>query len=293
MRFLRLASSFFNKIRSSDGDGSNLIGNLLSMFSKMNLLSVGLFAIPLILTFVVFITFLSIFNNKMSLFQMVDPSSGKGSRVGVDLNYDFEDYARISAEAAVSSGNANADLANSEFKTVSNFNQHIADSVNQAGYGTRQGVVTAGVTLAGDYAKYTGKKIKYSQSGRQNPASIGIVNADNFMLDCSSFTFWSLYNGGFNIPSDLAYVQTDRIYEWATRRGYTRDYKSGIAGDFLVTKGKGHIVLIVGVHEDGYWVAEEDGTAAVINKRSFESYSRYAVVDMTDYYNDSSNVRSA
>ena len=296
MRFLRIASSFLNKFKNSSSNGEELLKKISMFFSGKLMAILGITTIPFLIIIIIFLTLMILFNYKMSLFQLVDPSSGKGSRVGVDLNYDFEDYARLSAAAVESSGNPSADLAPSEFKTVSNFNQHIADSVNQAGYGTRQGVIAAGMAMYGDYIKYTGKRVMYPGT-RQDSATLGIADPNYLAMDCSGFVFWALYNGGYNIPSDLAFVQTDKIYEWSNSRGYSRKTNEGKAGDFLVTRGHNHIILIVGVDTDGYWCAEAAGSGigGVIKKRTFDSISddTYVAVDMTDYYNDASNVRSA
>lgn len=71
MRFLRRASSFLNNLRSSS-DGSNLISSIGGFLSKISLLHVGLFAIPVLIILIIFLTLMSLFNYKINLMQMVD-----------------------------------------------------------------------------------------------------------------------------------------------------------------------------------------------------------------------------
>ena len=205
-------------------------------------------------------------------------------------DYDLEAYYQASQEASVSSGGPAADLANSaNFKTIAEFNQHIKDSVNSAGYGTRAGVVAAGISLVGDYIMETGKRHRYSQGNRQDPETEGI-GTDNFYMDCSSFAWWALYNGGFKLP---CYAQTGEQKSWAQSNGMAETPGSGVgqAGDFLVSDS--HIVLILGTYDDGYYVAHFSGTAdgAKISKFSYSYVSGYTLINMDSYYNNSSNVR--
>lgn len=229
--------------------------------------------------------------------QLVSPwganAGSTGSSGTVNLDYDFEDYVAATDNSGESGNIPSVDLAGTEYGNVANFNQHIKESVNKAGYGTRSGVVVAGVSLIGDYIKATGKRLRYDQyslGGRQGQDTEGIVNED-FYLDCSSFSWWALYNGGFKTP---CYPQTGSIYSWATGAGYARDDMSvGQPGDYIVTRGSGHIMLIVGNYDGGYYIAEFNGwgIGSGINKYSYGSFSNHIVIDMTDYYNNPDNKR--
>ncbi len=218
---------------------------------------------------------------------VVDVTSDCRGGVG---DYDFEAYYVASESAYQSSNTPENDLASSEYGSVEAFNQHIKDNINAAGYGTREAVVTAGVSLVGDYILATGKRLRYSQSSRQGQDTEGIVNTD-FYLDCSSFAWWAVYNAGFKTPS---YPQTGTIGTWASENGYLQSGVSGgQGGDFLLSSG--HIVLILGTYDGGYYCAEFSSriSGAKISKRSYSSLSAdgYQLIDMTDYYNDSSNLR--
>lgn len=218
---------------------------------------------------------------------------------GGDSVYDLENYYQLSQAASQSKNKPSVDLASAKtYKTVDAFNKHIQDNVNSAGYGTREAVVAAGISLVGDYIVETGKRLRYNQLAgnygipvsRQDPETVGIVN-DNFYMDCSSFAWWALYNGGFKLPS---YAQTGQQLSWASNAGYTKapGPGAGQAGDFLVSTG--HIVLILGTYDNGYYVAEFSSwtEGAKINKYEYgTSTSGFYVIDMTEYYNNASNRR--
>lgn len=217
-------------------------------------------------------------------------SDCRGGGNGIYTTEQLEEYVQLSNAASVTRNHASVDLASSEYGSIEVFNQHIKDNVNNAGYGTRQAVVAAGVSFVGDYIRSTGKRIRYDQRNRQQPLNEGIVN-DNLYLDCSGFAWWSLYNAGFKLP---CYAQTDYMYFWARGAGYVSDIRSGQAGDYLLTKGKGHIMLIIGTYEDGYYVAHAAGwsVGVKIDKIPYSYLSGgYVVVNMEDYYNNSDNLR--
>lgn len=216
-----------------------------------------------------------------------------GINTGTVLTLDeatLESYYQASEAANRSNNLPDTDLAATNHKNVEGFNQYIKNQVNKAGYGTRAGVVTAGISLVGDYILSTGKRLRYSQGSRQESDVEGIKNK-NFYLDCSSFAWWAVYNGGYKMPS---YPQTLHQMAWAS--GYNSLESSiinGKPGDFLVNEG--HIVLILGSYDGGYYCAEFAGTApgAKISKRSIVSLSgsRYQLINMDKYYNDPVNIR--
>lgn len=199
------------------------------------------------------------------------------------------EYYNLSEAAIVSPNTPDIDLASTEYETIDGFNEYIKTQVNSAGYGTRAAVVAAGIALIGDYIKATGKRLRYSQDGRQGENQEGIAKT-NFYLDCSSFAWWAVYNGGFKQPS---YPQTGSQTTWAQGKGYLKSVDAGQAGDFLINSG--HIVMIIGSYDDGYYCAEFKGRAygGLITQRSYSSLSLsgYSLIDMEDYYNNVDNVR--
>lgn len=211
-----------------------------------------------------------------------------------------------SNNATVSNNNPAVDLGATSFQNVENFNQYIKDNVNAAGYGTRAGVVAAGLSLISGYNFATGKRLRYSQPLRQvnketnTIDSEGIVKND-FYLDCSSFAWWTLYTGGFKIPFFSSGITTraytgDQI-NWAKETGLLKPIEEGKAGDFLVhhnSKGE-HIILVLGNYDGGYYCAEfsSPSSGAIISKRSYQllKNEQYSLMDMSQYYGDSDNVR--
>lgn len=230
-----------------------------------------------------------------------------------DFNYakidqnTLETLYEVSQNAQLTTQTPALDLGATSFQNVANFNQYIKDNVNAAGYGTREGVVAAGLSLISGYNFATGKRLRYSQPGRQvnhDTNSIdaeGIVN-ENFYLDCSSFAWWALYTGGFNIPKlsngAICPANTGFQLNWASDAGYSKTIENGKPGDFLVYhKGgsEGHIVMIIGSYDEGYYCAEfsNPDVGGQISKKTFSELknSNYYLMDMEKYYNDSNNVR--
>lgn len=305
MNFFKRALNSFNGNSFSVTPSEFILKKIKNIFiSKVALsivLPVLLFAF---LTFLIIVVLTSTFGYNVQLMQLVDydsSSNNNNSSIGVDLNYNLEEYYNLSQNAIVSAGNPSVDFKGTPIGSVSSFNKHIKDMINSAGFGTRQGVVAAGMALIGDYIKYTsegkahGIRPKYINAGRQASDVDGIVDENFFATDCSGFAWWALYNGGFKIPCA---AETSAMYGWASGSGLTKsDIKGGQPGDFMVTRGKGHIVLIVGVTDIGYYIAEEctSGSGARINIYPYDylNANNYAVIDMTNYYNNRSNLRSS
>jgi hypothetical protein len=231
-----------------------------------------------------------VFSYFLGTIQIADgATSSTTSTSGLLYSLDeLEKYYQASENAPVSKEKPSVDLASTSYSNVDTFNQHIKDSINSAGYGTRAAVVAAGVSLVGDYIVATGKRLRYSRSSlRQESENEGIVK-DDFYMDCSSFAWWTLYNAGFNIPS---FPNTGIQKEWAEANGYLKDPSQGQAGDFMISSG--HIVLIIGIaDDDNYYIAHFSGAlyGAKIDKKSKHA-SGFNVIDMEAFYNDASNKR--
>ena len=218
-----------------------------------------------------------------------------GDQCNVNLNYDYEAMTKLSASVSMSHSNASEDLAGTKYGTVEAFNQHIKDCVEQAGYGTRAGVVAAGVCLAYDYMEATGKRYRYVLSASEKV--IGIKPDSG--LACSTYVWWAVLNGGFNLPETHGSRLTEAQARWALENGYNSyDYQNAQPGDFLVYSpfngNMGHSRLIIGKNEAGLYIAEEDGgKGASINFSSFDKLSNhhYWVVNMSDFYGNPANIR--
>lgn len=221
----------------------------------------------------------------------------------------LDDMYNMSQKAEQSTNTPSEDLKDTYFDTVENFNQYIKNNVNNAGYGTREGVVAAALSLVGGYTFATGKRLRYQQTSdiypnipydRQESNTEGIVN-DEFYLDCSGFAWWAIYNGGYQIPKDSngQDIWTSTWYQknWAENNNILSSIDNGKPGDFLIynNNNSGHIVMIIGQYDSGYYVVEfsswEEG--AQINKRSFSSLESdgYQLINMDQYYNETDNIR--
>lgn len=115
-------------------------------------------------------------------------------------------------------------------------------------------------------------------------------------LDCSGFTTWVVYNGGFDIEDLAAHGGDDSIYnlndigeetEITLELALSDKIK---AGDLLgeVTVSEGHSAIVVGVDEDNYYVAEslwEYPLGVNINTYSREELpKKFETVNLMDSY---------
>lgn len=162
--------------------------------------------------------------------------------------------------------------------TTDEFNQHLYSEIEKAGIGTREGVISAAVTLIGSLAE-TGVKLNYQWAGKYyslgiNPSwgklngSLGYCDSYNATytsgkcethykwnsFDCSGFVNWAIRNG----------MQDNSIPQHNTTTANGTSLSKDIAvckpGGVLVSEG--HIVLIVGIDEEKnkYIVAESTGS---------------------------------
>lgn len=177
------------------------------------------------------------------------------------------------------------------------------DRVKDAGEGTRAGVVAAARFLTlefpyrisyfsenGRLANYNGGRkvdgegrfyhkglyldeskfaeIEYSDKG-PNPWGCMIYSRPSKGmrangLDCSGFTTWAVYNGGFDIEDLGAFGGDSSIYnlnEVGEEVALTRQVALSVkikAGDLLgeVSVSEGHSALVIGVDSNNYYVAE-------------------------------------
>ena len=213
------------------------------------------------------------------------------------------------ANAVESSGDANEELSGTKYVDLQGFDQHITDNINKAGYGTSDGVVSAMLSMA-DYTSATGKRIKYVLGSRgtnaQEPNDTSINDSLPLAFDCSGIIGYCINKAGYNLPFEPV---TSNIYEWAINNGYAiDDIHGGKPGDLFVTKGTGHVQMIVGTYDGGYYIAEETVPHSgnnyrqrgfSITKQSFEdreserggSGQEYVLVDMSEFYDNKENVR--
>lgn len=161
--------------------------------------------------------------------------------------------------------------------SVEAYNSKLSSDVKSAGVGTRNAVVAAALNATKEfYALTGGKKIAYvwgagHGSGKQYGYS------SSFARDCSSFVSWVLYNAGFTY---MDYVSGS----WGSA-GIKSPIaeRRGIAGDLIWHSG--HIAIIIGSDDKGYYTAEALGSKyGIVNHYYAYTDSRQYVVDMSEFY---------
>lgn len=190
----------------------------------------------------------------------------------------------------------------SQGTSLEDFNALISENVQNAGYGTRAGVVAAAVTLIAELGNNYNVKVPYYWGGGHYDGVVDgalgywgstqchtYANGQSYNycgLDCSGFVPWAIKNGGFNIAQMLA---GDFQGLSGAQRVSLRNEAVLEPGDLL--ESSGHIVLVVGIEEGNYICAEASGNSAgvLFTRRPFNS-SGYWGVKMDGFYD--THVRS-
>ena len=189
---------------------------------------------------------------------------------------------------------------------IDNMNQAIFSQVRKAGVSTREGVVTAAVTLINNFYSQTGYLLPYElkPSGKYKAYGMDPIwgtNTGNSKyplngLDCSGYISWAVHNGGFNYETRSAKGWSDA----GVKRPWSKGMTDTLAkpGDLIYNAPPkengttGHIRMIVEVTKDGYIVAEASGRQNGIRITSipFISTDAYYLVDMDNYYANATKV---
>lgn len=221
-------------------------------------------------------------------------------------NFDYGDY-QLTSDGTTILHEPLEDFLSKNGTSLEEFNELIASNVEDAGYGTRAGVVAAAVTLIAELGNNYGVKVPYYWGGgHYDGVVVGALgywgstqchttangqSYDYCGLDCSGFVPWAIKNGGFNKGVGLA---SDFQYMTGANRVKLSNSPVMQPGDLL--ESDGHVILIVGIDEEAgqYICAEAMGNAygVLFTRRSFTE-SGYWGVDLEDYYNNPSNVRSS
>ena len=176
----------------------------------------------------------------------------------------------------------------SKGSSLQEYNSNIYASVRKAGLGTRSGVAAAGISMIGTlYSKY-GYNFRYTYGGRYANEYGVNPNMGSVGIDCSAFVSWAVYNGGFNY---VEYYSGD----WKNAGSNCKRTDSscvGQVGDLIWHEG--HIMLIVGVDSNDYYIAEASCTdvGLRIKKQGIHVDSNNKVdyiVDMTNFYKNNVN----
>lgn len=190
--------------------------------------------------------------------------------------------------------------------SIEEMNEFIYNSVEEAGKGTRAGVVTAAVSLInylydnfnvhipyywnGKY-QYYGVNPNFGEETKTSCSPTRCYYYSGF--DCSGFVSWAIKNGGYNIGGHSTY---DFHNNFSQNSCSIKDETCvGQPGDLINTRDS-HVQLIVAVDEESqkYIIAESTGSYGVI-MREYDMHKSMFLKDtrillMDDYYNNPNNV---
>lgn len=254
-----------------------------------------------------------------------------GLYLATELNYTYEEILKFylgELGVSISSGSFISSVAGLEVKDTTNskaltgislqnflanngtsieeLNAFIDGNVASAGKGTREGVVTAGVSLVnflydnfnvripyywgGNYQKY-GVDPNFGNLVSQSCSKYGsCFSYDGF--DCSGFVSWAIKNGGYNIDRKT----TSGFDKAFSKYSCNIDDSSciGQPGDLINSSGS-HVILIVAVDQesDKYMVVESTGGYGLIMRERPIHQSTGAntkILLMDNFYNNQNNV---
>lgn len=236
-----------------------------------------------------------------------DYSSAKCSYGGV---YDYGDY-ELTSEGDPILHEPLDQFLESQGTSLEEYNELIADNVDDAGYGTRAGVVAASVTMVAELGNNYNVKVPYYWGGGHSSNDLtgealgkwGSTQCHTYAndqhynycgLDCSGFVAWALNAGGFQCGPTGA----GSFYKKSGAQKINLNPNSPVLqpGDILEYKDSsgGHAILVVGIDEENkqYICIEAMGNAygVLFTRRSF-GLSGYWGVDMEGFYNNPANLR--
>lgn len=289
-----------NPLQSLFGGTTSLLGQF-SFFGKIPkpLKFAIIFGGPLIAG-LFFIMIVSTVVGYFSGFWGLDTVEASNGSAG---NIDYGDYSLSSDGHEILHQSLDSFLESKE-SSLTEFNNLIASNVQDAGYGTRAGVVASAVTLIAELGNNYNVKVPYYWGGGHGQMIVGADGSwgsnqcsatangriyDYCGLDCSGFVSWAIYNGGFNIAArTTGYFQSLPGAERVTLSN------SAVLqpGDLL--ESGGHVILVVDVDEENgtYICAEASGyeSGVLFSTHPFNS-SGYWGVNMEGFYNRDGQVR--
>ena len=288
--------SSFNPLSSIIGSKSGILGGL-RIFGKLPMpIKLALvFGIPLLCLIIILLPVILIFGVFSPLFGTSE-AFGNQNIGGGSGNINYGDYV-LSSDGHEILHQPLDEFLSSKGTSLEAFNNLIASNVEENGYGTRAGVVTAAVTLIAELGNNYNVKIPYFWGGGHADGVVDgalgywgstqchtYANGQSYNycgLDCSGFVPWAIKNGGFSItPLVTGGFQS---LPGAERVSLTN---SAVLqpGDLL--ESSGHVILIVGVDENNYICAEAAGneTGVLFSTHPFNA-SGYWGVNMEGFYN--------
>lgn len=184
---------------------------------------------------------------------------------------------------------------------ITNLNNYIISSIDEAGYGTGEAVAAAGQSLIYGLYQY-GYHLPYWYGGGHGKGiTIGVDenwgktgktfdynwyawnikrNRNTYSYDCSGFVSWAVKNA---CKSNFSPLTGSKFLDF----GSIIDFKDAKPGDMMILPGE-HIMLVVKNNgNDGVIVAES--TPNKITFTSFETAGKYVIVDMSNWYAEKCN----
>lgn len=285
----------FNPLSSILGSKNGVLGGL-KLFGKipMPIKLALIFGLPLLCLMIILLPVILIFGVFSPLFGTSE-AFGKEFGDGSTSNINYGDYV-LSSEGHEILHQPLNEFLSSKGTSLEAFNALIASNVEENGYGTRAGVVTAAVTLIAELGNNYNVKVPYFWGGGHGimanyaEGNWGSTECHTYAngqsynycgLDCSGFVTWAIYNGGFSItPLVTGGFQS---LPGAERVSLTN---SAVLqpGDLL--ESSGHVILVVDVDENNYICAEAAGneTGVLFSTHPFNA-SGYWGVNMEGFYN--------
>lgn len=197
----------------------------------------------------------------------------------------------------------------SKGSSLDDLNNYVHDSVSSIGAGTREGVVTAAVSMINYLYDNFNTKLPYYWGGRTTgntiPSNFGTYqpsatsrNGNTYYytsFDCSGFVSWAIRAGGYNLTNQTSY-SFDALYS-DDSCVITDSSCIGQPGD-LINSPNGHVELIIAVDQDSgkYFIAHSGTAGVVMTQRDMHtgnsSTSTTKVIFMDNYYKNSANINT-
>ena len=287
--------SSFNPLSSIIGSKSGILGGL-RIFGKLPMpIKLALvFGIPLLCLIIILLPVILIFGVFSPLLGTSE-AFGNQNIGGGSGNINYGDYV-LSSDGHEILHQSLDEFLSSKGTSLEAFNNLIASNVEENGYGTRAGVVTAAVTLIAELGNNYNVKVPYFWGGGHGIMATGAegnwgstqchtyANGQSYNycgLDCSGFVTWAIYNGGFSITP----LVTGGFQSLPGAEKVSLTNSAVLQpGDLL--ESSGHVILIVGVDDNNYICAEAAGneTGVLFSTHPFNA-SGYWGVNMEGFYN--------
>jgi len=226
---------------------------------------------------------------------MISTMSMMTSIAGLDVKY---------TETAIPLNQLLSDYLKSKGSSIEEMNNFIENNVEDAGKGSREGVVTAAVSLINFLYDNFNVKLPYYWGGQyqyygadpnfgSNIPSTVSVGGNIFYytsFDCSGFVSWAIKNGGYIFSRQTTYG-FDALFS-KDSCDITNSNCVGQPGD-LINSANAHVQLIVAVDEEAgkYMIAESSNGVVMTQRPMHTEYNKgEKILRMDNFYNDENNI---